>query len=258
MKIALLTAFNEKYAPIADVTLPLMKAYVDRHGYGMEVSKYHEDPARIRSYGDRGKIELYLAHYREHDMLMWLDIDVLILNHDIEIEDVLGNRNFLWTYDSSGPCSGFWIARTVPAVTIMLNRVREEAPRNGRVIASELRDPHRVNVQFEPYGTSDQMQMRALMTIPPFDRVLGGENCVSCKQAGHCFDHEILHMPDYYDYISKYEPGDWLYTVPSIPIERRRFALLRKAQEVFHDRMGLPGWPTDADSAAGEPSAANA
>ncbi len=104
MKIGILTAFNERYAPIADITLPLMKRYADKHGYALEVGKYHEDATRLETYGDRMKIELYKAHYDEHDILMWLDIDVLVMNSEIRIEERLGQLPFLWTYDINGPC----------------------------------------------------------------------------------------------------------------------------------------------------------
>lgn len=251
MKTAIVTAFNEAYAPIADVTLPLMKLYADRHGYGLHLGRYHENPAQLKTYGDRGKIDLYLKQYDTHDTLMWLDIDVLILNHDLKIEDVIEDRPFVWSYDCNGPCSGFWIAKCVPEVAMMFNKVAEEAMLGRSVIARELSAPHRVSVQFEPHGTSDQMMMRELMNLPPYREVL--QHCLSSKQVGHCYDYRILKWPEAYDYMGNYEDGDWLYTLPSVELQRRKILLARKAKEWYEQQLSRVAGTGHAGSGAYHP-----
>lgn len=235
MKVCLITAFNHAYADIADITLAPMKLYCDRHGYGLEIGHYREDPNDLMNWGDRGKWGLFQSWFDKYDIIMWLDVDTLIMNHDIRVEAVIPrNVPFIWTHDYSGPCSGFWIARTTPQVAITVNKIRDEAVNGRDVIAKFADNPKRTVVQFEPYGASDQATMIRLMNIPPHNQVL--QYCVPLKEAGHCFDFRALGVPEMYDYIGNYEPGDWLYTIPSLPLPERTRLLAAKAVE-FYDAL---------------------
>lgn len=253
-RVAIITCYDEGYAPIADVTLPIMQRYATKHGYGLHIGKYHTDPARLLSYGDRLKIALYNEQYDVHDIICFLDIDVLVMNSEVKIEDVLikrcaslpsevyhtsyegavvrgtEHRPFLWTYDPNGPCSGFWIARCIPDVHLVLNHIRNACPGAGKVsVREDLGPPHSVTLQLEPHGSSDQMMMRSLMNIPPFSSVL--KHCVSGKEAGHCFDFRELGWPEAWDHFGHYEPGDYLLTFPSSPMERRLELLKLNAEK---------------------------
>lgn len=228
-RVLLITVVSKEYADIGDITLPNMQAYCEKHGYSMNVGLYHTDPARLDDYGDRGKIALFSSHINDYDMTMFLDVDALIMNSDIKIEDVLGNRLFLWTYGPDGPCSGFWIARSTPAVHSALVAVQSKAPLVGNVrTREEMGPPHKIVLEMEPRGQSDQEVMRSLMNIPPFSEVFGPKNCVSLKEAGHCFDFREIRWPDNWDHMGHYAPGDWLLTFPGCPLERR-VELLREA-----------------------------
>lgn len=229
MRTLLITVADRHYAPIGDITFPVMQSYCLRHGYGMEMGLYQTDPTNLITYGDRGKLSLYEKFYNDYDIIMFLDADALVMNHSIKIEDVLGDRPFLWTYGVDGPCSGFWIARTLPIVHLTLAAIANKAPLVGNVrTREELGPPHKIVLEMEPRGQSDQEVMRSFMNIPPFSEVLG--NCVSLKEAGHCFDFEAIGWPEHFNYIGNYEPGDWLLTFPSIPLEKR-IKLLRDAAE---------------------------
>lgn len=260
MKVLILTAFNREYAPIADLSLPLMKLYADRHGYSLEIGQYAEDPQRLEDWGDRGKWGMFLAWYGKYDAIMWLDIDTLVMNHNRTVEDMLQRGEFIWSYDVNGPCSGWWIAECNARTRMLASKIRHEAL-IGREITTRMEsNPTRCVVQYEPYGASDQMTMRRLMTIPPYSDLLA--NCVSLKEAGHCFDFRALDLPKEYDYLGNYEPGDWLYTVPSLPLERRIPLLARKAVE-FYDALPTRSAAVEhhrqhALAAAGEPAAADA
>lgn len=219
MRIAILTSFNREYAPLADVALPLMKRYADKHGYGLHVGKYHTDPANLGDYGDRGKIALYNQHYDAHDILVWMDIDMLIMNSDITVEEKIGSMPFLWCYDVNGPNSAFWIARCQPSVKLFLNAVACNAPNRGKIIPREdIGPPHRVVVQLEPHGSSDQEEMTRLMNIPPYSSVAC--YCQTGRKVGVTYLYDEYGWQDYYQY-GNYQEGDWILTFPSIPFERR-------------------------------------
>lgn len=226
-KVAVITVVNKTYAAVGDITLPVLAAYCDRHGYGMEVGLYHTDPAQLDSYGDRGKIKVFEKIFNDYDIIMFLDVDALVMNSAIRIEDVLGERPFLWTYGPDGPCSGFWIARTTRDVYLTMAAVANRAPLVGNVrTREEAGPPHKIVLEMEPRGQSDQEVMRSLMHIPPFSHVL--RHCVSLKEAGHCFHFGEVGWPANWNDLGHYEPGDWILTFPAIPLERR-VELLREA-----------------------------
>lgn len=230
-RVCIITVCNPDYVPIGDITLPALQRYAQKHGYGVELGPYHTNPRQLLSYGDRGKYTLFEKFYNDYDIIMFLDIDAIVMNSDIKVEDVLGERNFLWTYGVDGPCSGFWIARTEPIVHLTLAYVANLAPIAGNVRTREdLGPPHKIVLEMEPRGQSDQEVMRSIMNMPPFDRVLGAENCVSLKEAGHCFDFRAIGWPEHFDYMGNYESGDWLLTFPGVPFDRR-LQLLQAASE---------------------------
>ncbi len=82
----------------------------------------------------------------------------------------------------------------------------------------DLGPPHRVTLQMEPHGSSDQDEMTRLMSIPPFSKTF--RYCVSSKEAGHTFLYDRLGWHDYKE-IGNYAPGDWLLTCPSEPLDER-------------------------------------
>lgn len=228
-RICLFTMIDKAYERIAEITFPNFAAYCGKHGYKFEVGAYHTDPRKMDTYGDRGKTIVFDKLFNDFDIMMFLDADALVMNSDIRIEDVLGDRPFLWSHHWNGPCSGFWIARNIPKVYVAITEVRNRAPFLGNVRPIHVEGPPSKTVlEMEPHGQSDQETMRTLMTMPPYDEVFGNGNCVSGKEAGHCFDYRAIGWPALGDYLGHYEPGDWLLTFPSIPLERR-IELLREA-----------------------------
>lgn len=231
MRTLLITVIDDTYREIGDITLPNMQRYCEKHGYGLEVGLYSTDERRLTTYGDRGKYSVFEKFYNDYSHIMFLDLDALIMNSDIKIEDVIGQRDFIWTWGVDGPCSGFWIARTEPMVHLTLAYVANKAPLVGNVrTREEIGPPHKIVLEMEPRGQSDQEVMRSIMNMPPFSQVLGPQNCVSLKEAGHCFDFAEVGWPSHFNSIGNYEPGDWLLTFPAAPLERR-IQLLREAAE---------------------------
>lgn len=221
MRVALTTAWNELYQDIADLTTPVMHFYAQKHGYTFLPFKgrFHLDKERdpsLLTYGDRAKIQIYEDNYAMFDLIAWIDVDTLITNPEKRLEDIIGDRPFLWTYGPSGPLSGFTIARTVRETHCFLHMVKHRAAEDAGPAA--------------PGGRSDQDTMRFLGQFPPYRAV--AENIVSCKQAGHCMPVEPYGW-EMYRWLVEWEPGDFLYTVPSIPISERLVMLAQKRQLVY-------------------------
>ena len=95
-RVCIITVCNPDYVPIGDITLPALQRYAQKHGYGVELGPYHTNPRQLLSYGDRGKYTLFEKFYNDYDIIMFLDIDAIVMNSDIKVEDVLGELEFLF------------------------------------------------------------------------------------------------------------------------------------------------------------------
>lgn len=211
MRIALITAFNELYRPLAEISIPNFQAYCNRHGYDLKVGEYH-DRAETQedrvTRGDLCKAGMFRQLYNDYDVIMWLDVDSIIMNHDIRIQDKLrcvcappfpGCQPWLWTHNTDGPLSGFWIARTTPLI-------RKWVERFSFACAYE-------------YGGGDQYAMEIISQRQPYRFIGDAEHCIPAKQAGHCFLPEMV--PEELKQFGRYEPGDWIITFPSMDIATR-------------------------------------
>lgn len=225
MRCVLTTSWDANYYDIAAITTPIMHAYCIQNGYHFYPRKdfFHlemdRDPSLL-TYGDRIKIQLYKDLYSldKYDLVVWMDVDTLITNMTVQLEDIIGDRPFLWTYGPSGPLSGFTMARTTPEVHVALHYTQHRAAEDAGPRA--------------PGGRSDQDTMRMFSSLPPYDRIFGGRNCVSMKEAGHCMPFARFGW-ETYAYLGDWEPGDFLFTLPSVPVEERIEALLAKRAEVY-------------------------
>lgn len=195
-RVCIISTWNERYAPIAEIAVPNFEAYARRHGYAARMfpGEYHEDPSRPETYGDKGKFRLWYDVAGHADIVMWLDIDSLFMNMDLGIEPFMMHESFLWTYDENGPLSGLWIARTGVTTEKHLRKAYEMA-------AVENNVRHGV---IEPNGISDQDAMTRLMSVPPFKSTFGHPR--AAEDVGHCYERN-------------YVPGKWLITFPGLPLE---------------------------------------
>lgn len=223
MRVALITAWDDAYEEIALLATPVMHLYCLKHGYTFLPfrGKFHLDPDRdpsLLSYGDRCKIQLYKDLYPDYDLIVWMDVDTIVTNMEVRLEDVLGDRPFLWTYGPSGPLSGFTLARCIPKVHLALHSVLHWCAEQKSAEA--------------PFGRADQDGMRALSALPPYAEVFGGTNLVSCKEAGHCMPFDLYGW-GHYAWLGNWDPGDFLVTIPSLPVAER-IELLRSYRLRVH------------------------
>ena len=212
-KVGLMTAFNSLYAPLAQIAVPIMEAYCKRHGYRLLVGEYHDRPGEENrmSRGDLCKPAMFLQHADDYDVLMWLDVDSIIMSHGFRIQDVLDGRDWLWTGNTDGPMSGFWIGRATPLVRAWVHRF-------AFACAYE-------------YGGGDQYAMREVAKWFPYDRLTGGDNIVYGREAGHCFAPEVG-APEGLEKTIIYRPGDWIVTFPGLDIARRIDLMAQYAAKV--------------------------
>ena len=92
MKILVLTQYAENYNELADVTVPVLKKYCERHGYDLCVHKI-EMPYHYKKHYVIEKLNNY-------DLVFYIDIDAMVTNHKIKIESFLNEeKDFYITKD---------------------------------------------------------------------------------------------------------------------------------------------------------------
>ena len=92
MKIALLDVHNDKYKKIWEISGPVKERYCKRHGYD---NIHYQSPFNLLPEGRQdnwGRVHGILWHLREYDWLFYLDTDILIMNHDIKVEEFIDDN----------------------------------------------------------------------------------------------------------------------------------------------------------------------
>jgi len=111
--IALVTFYHSNYATLADLVLPNMRAYCERHGYSFL--------PQCDGYGD-GPIGFQKMRYLKEllardafDAALVTDLDVLITNPDRRIEEFFDDSgDYFVTKDVNGINNGSFIIRNTP------------------------------------------------------------------------------------------------------------------------------------------------
>jgi hypothetical protein len=206
-----MTAWNDLYSGLASIAAPIMQQYCAKNGYTLLCGAYH-DRAETQNdrvtRGDLCKAGMYRQHCNDYDLLCWLDIDSVVMNHSVRVEDILGDRDWLWTHSTDGPLSGFWIARTTPLI-------RKWVERFSFACAYE-------------YGGGDQYAMEIISQRQPYRFIGDATHCVPAKTAGHCFEG----VPDDLAIYGQYQPGDFVITFPALDIATRLEKMLHYATMV--------------------------
>lgn len=120
-RVVVAMAHTSDYMPLAALTVPTVKRYCEKHGYGFYYHPAWEQV--VPNDGDRCKIRIYKELYEEKkfDVFVWIDSDAIITNSDVSINALLQkfldrgwlteDDHFVWGYDISGPNTGVYIAR---------------------------------------------------------------------------------------------------------------------------------------------------
>jgi len=124
LKFALVTAHNETYQPLADITWDQnKKLYCEKKGYDFRIKKQSEP------YQGFDKI-LFLetiVNEGKHDWIFWCDCDTLVTNFDKNIEDLFDeNYHFFLTTDVNGINGGVFLFRTTQQGLFYFNHIKEK------------------------------------------------------------------------------------------------------------------------------------
>lgn len=123
MKVALTTFFTNSYEELAAITIPVMEIYCAKHGYDLNINKIANDKSFhfVKTVDTRKLLDKY-------DVVMGIEADVLITNHNIKVEDFLDDENELYiTEDINGINFGAFIARSSAWSKELFDKVNKTA-----------------------------------------------------------------------------------------------------------------------------------
>lgn len=122
--ISVFTYRTKEFDALADVTLPTLQGYCDRHGYDLTVHRGGFGD-RKRNYGYQ-KTEMALQLLDGTEYLWVVDCDVLITNPEVRLEQFVDDRFCMMaTHDANGFNAGSYIIRNEPRSKFFLARVIE-------------------------------------------------------------------------------------------------------------------------------------
>jgi hypothetical protein len=97
--VALVTLYTDNIASYGRLAEHNLRQYCERHGYTLYV--HRAMPAEIGLSGTGNWVKPWLLHgyLPHHDWVVWVDADVLVLDHDRPIEPLLEGREWLLARD---------------------------------------------------------------------------------------------------------------------------------------------------------------
>jgi hypothetical protein len=110
MTVAILTVYTDNFKPLADIVIPNMERYCVKHGYSL----YAYDITGTDIYYGYKKIEklLSILDTDDIDIVLVLDLDTLITNHNTRIESFVDEiHDFFICQDVNGINAGAFIIK---------------------------------------------------------------------------------------------------------------------------------------------------
>lgn len=89
--ITLVTHYTPSYKSVADITIPVMKQYCDKHGYKLDAIEVPD----YKKYNGQIKIKQVMDNLHEYgDIVFSLDADCLITNFSKKVEDYISEEKY--------------------------------------------------------------------------------------------------------------------------------------------------------------------
>jgi len=198
LKIAITTHYGESYQPLADIVLPNTKYYSALHGYSFFVNK-----CQTTKNGMYGFIKTKDARklLDEFDVVMWIECDAMIMNHNIKIESFLDEEHDVYlTRDVNGENSAVAIFKATQFSKDLLDHIQSKE--------AELWDEQAV---FENYK-SDKIHCLPHPSINSYLYELYGE---SYGKIGEPLPHKPTHEE------GNFEVGDFILHCPGMTLDAR-------------------------------------
>lgn len=203
MKILVCTMFSPSYQPIADITLPILKSYCEKHGYGLNVivcPDWNYNYVKHEWLKDKMKEDV--------DVFFYIDADAIITNPSITIESLLEDgRDFYIAEDVTEVNGGVFILRNTEWGHFFNNSILEE--KDNFVNEQNVYDHYKNHPNFK----------NKIKILP--------------QSAINAYDYSLY--PELQDRVGRPDLGDWqsdnfIFHVPALTIPQRIEALKKHIQ----------------------------
>lgn len=196
LAIALVSFYDEAFEKLTNITFPHLEEYCKRWGYTPYFGKPFENCNPSNGY-DRFHCA-YGLFAEGYDAVMWIDADAMITNHNIRIEDRLGDEKFVITSDLHGINSGVFIARNhIETKELLLSMINLGEELTGK-------HPFREQEALNRYLSFDHY--KKMVTLLPQRMMNAVINPYYQRPPG---------------FSGNWQPGDWILHFPGISMEDR-------------------------------------
>lgn len=195
---SVITTVSHSWQELANLVLPVMQAYCNKNGYGLEI-KF------IPSTFEFHKIRAILSALEKSNVVFCLDLDTLITNHQIKFESFLdAEHDFYITQDINEINSGAIIAKNTLFVRGLLNYVLlsgAENEQNG----------------FKPHMNNPEVKILPHPSINsyPYDEYAPTWGLIPGRVPLFGIGGKPTHEQ------GNWEPGDFIAHLPGLPLSRR-------------------------------------
>jgi hypothetical protein len=192
--------FTPSFHALSEVTVPNIRRYCGRHGYGLVFWSdvdHPEDDTRPFGFRKTERVLELLRASAAGDILCVIDLDLLFTNHTRRLEEFLYHEHDLFfTHDVNGLNSGVYIVRA----TLGTRKFLEDAlARAGLPGVFGEQDAMRDSLKIEAFGN-----LTKIVPHPAFNSFLYAEyGLTKTREQG------------------QWEPGDFLLHLPGRSNERR-------------------------------------
>ncbi len=181
--------YTPDWQPLADIVLPNVEAYCERHGYKLYIDCERDDGLfQVGFY----KMEALLRRIYDHEFVWLLDLDTLITNPSIPFTQFADNEHDIFiTEDIHGINAGSWIIRNTEASRLFVRTVINnfDAPEEQTVMKRYL---DMVKVKILPHPSINSYKYELYKDILKDEL---GETIMSHEEGEWQPGDLLLHLP---------------------------------------------------------------
>ncbi|MFO1458498.1 MAG: glycosyltransferase family 9 protein [Verrucomicrobiota bacterium] len=123
-RFTLVTICDRAMDAVGRESLPRLRRYARRHGFGLRVFRKSLDPSRPMSWSKVTAV-LELLESGTADWVFWVDADAFILNPEVDVRTLLvPGADLVFASDFNGLCAGVFLARACPWTIRFLQAAR--------------------------------------------------------------------------------------------------------------------------------------
>jgi len=208
MSVTVCTMYSPSHQPLADISIPNLQWYSDKHGYNMKIIEVENDKWEYK------KHEAFMAMFKhlEYGSVVWYkDIDSLITNMTIPITNYIDNdHSFYLTRDFTELNGG----------SVIIKNTGRGRSVNDFILSKK-----------EQYQNEQNVYNACFERIKPHTKILPHPSINS-------YQYELY--PECKNYVGKEYLGDWkignlLFHVPALSMDKRIQALKNIKQHIIYE-----------------------